>query len=51
MPLTNYALFIAVKGTLRRHPDWDDDQVAEDAGLRPAERHLIATARKDLEAG
>lgn len=48
---TQTELFLQVKQVLRIHPDWTDEQVAEQAGLRVPELHLIATARKDLEAG
>lgn len=44
-------LFLRVKQVIRVHPDWTDEQVAEQAGLRAPEMHLIATARRDLEAG
>lgn len=48
---TRTELFLQVKGILRNHPDWDDDQVAERAGLKEPEREVIIIARRDLEAG
>jgi hypothetical protein len=44
-------LFLRIKKVLRLHPDWTDDQIAEYEGVRVLDRGLIATARKDLEAG
>ncbi len=51
MPITSSQLFLSVKLTLRVHPDWTDEQVAEHLDLRHREKDLIKTARKDLEAG
>ncbi len=51
MPVTNTKLFLDIKGLLRRHPEWDDDTIAEYLDLRQRERDMIAVARKDLEAG
>lgn len=50
-PVTGTSLFLAIKKTIRLHPDWDDDAVAEWNDLRGREKDLIATARRDLEAG
>lgn len=44
-------MFVEIKLALRNHPDWTDDQVAENVGVRPLDRELIKTARRDLEAG
>lgn len=44
-------VFLRIKQTLRNHPEWTDDQVADQAGVKLPERDLITTARRDLEAG
>lgn len=43
-------MFLAAKQCLRAHPGWDDDQVAEFIGAKPAEMELVREARKDAGA-
>jgi len=46
--------FLAAKQALRAHPDWDDEKVAEEIDVKPADIPGLATiraARRDLGAG
>jgi hypothetical protein len=44
-------LFLRLKATIRRHPSWDDAEVARAAGAHPAfDAGLIRTARGDVAA-
>lgn len=50
MPGQKYEIFTAAKRTLRIHPDWTDEQVAEHIGAKPLEYEIVREARKDHEA-
>lgn len=44
-------LFLAAKRTIRAHPDWDDQQIADAIGSRLIEcADLLREARKDVAA-
>ena len=46
--------FLAAKQALRAHPDWDDEKVAEEIGVKLVDTPGLATiraARRDLGAG
>jgi hypothetical protein len=51
MPSTKTDLFLSAKRIIRLHPDWDDERVAVEAGIKLIEIDLVATARRDVEAG
>jgi len=45
-------LFLRAKKTIRLHPEWTDEQVAEGAAIPPAlSAEIIREARKDVAAG
>lgn len=33
---------------IRQHPDWDDAQLLEAAGMKPLEADMLAEARKEV---
>lgn len=47
---TRYELFLNAKRIIRLHPDWDDEKVAEAAGIKSLEIDLVTTARRDNDA-
>lgn len=34
---------------IRQHPDWDDAQLLEAAGLKPIEADMLAEARREVD--
>lgn len=46
---SNWKQHIELTQTIRRHPDWDDDQVMEFLRLHPLERDKVTVARREVE--
>lgn len=44
-------LFALLKRTMRAHPEWTDEQVAEYADVRAPEMDILREARRDVGAG
>jgi hypothetical protein len=34
---------------IKQHPDWDDKQILEAAGMKPLEADMLAVARREVE--
>lgn len=34
---------------IRQHPDWDDERVLQEAGMRKPELDVVAEARREVE--
>lgn len=48
--MTSWQQHITCTQIMRRHPDWDDEQVRVAAGMHPAEMDVVREARREVTA-
>ena len=49
MPSSKWEQHLLCTRLIRQHPDWTDEQVLEEAGMRPAEVNVVAEARREVD--